>query len=57
MSPVFLNLSDVLRIHRDQIKRYGGKPGIRDLGLLRSALAMPAAGFGCRLPHPASYTG
>ncbi len=45
MSPVFLNLSEVLRIHRDQIERYGGNPGVRDIGLLQSALAMPAAGF------------
>lgn len=39
------------RIHRDQIERYGGEPGIRDLGSLRSALAMPAAGFGGRYLH------
>ena len=51
MSPVFLNLSEVLRIHRDQIERYGGEPGTRDLGLLQSALAMPAAGFGGRFLH------
>ena len=48
MSPVFLNLSEVFRIHRDQIERYGGEPGIRELGLLQSAVAMPAAGFGGR---------
>ncbi len=51
MSPVFLNLSEVLRIHRDQIERYGGEPGIRELGLLQSALAMPAAGFRGRFLH------
>jgi len=51
MSPVFLNLAEVLEIHRDQIERYGGQPGIRDLGLLQSALAMPAAGFGGRYLH------
>ena len=51
MSPIFLNLSEVLRIHRDQIERYGGEPGIRDLGLLQSALAMLAAGFGGRFLH------
>ncbi len=38
MSPVFLDLSEVLRIHRDQIERYGGEPSIRDLGLLQSAI-------------------
>ena len=51
MSPVFLNLSEVLHIHRDQIERYGGQPGIRDLGLLHSAVSMPAAGFGDRFLH------
>jgi len=48
MAPDFLSLAEVLEIHRDQIERYGGKAGIRDLGLLQSALAMPAAGFGGR---------
>ncbi len=51
MSPVFLNLSEVLHIHRDQIERYGGQPGIRDLGLLQSAVSMPAGGFGDRFLH------
>ncbi len=51
MSPLFLNLSEVLEIHRDQIEQYGGERGVRDLGLLRSALAMPAAGLGDRYLH------
>ena len=49
--PVILTLGEVIEIHRDQIERYGGDPGIRDLGLLQSALAMPAAGFGGRYLH------
>ncbi len=44
MNPVFLELSEVLEIHNDQIQRYGGSAGIRDLGLLQSAIAMPGAG-------------
>jgi death on curing protein len=44
--PIFLTLGEVIEIHRDQIERYGGDPGLRDLGLLQSAMAMPAAGFG-----------
>jgi len=44
MGPTFLGLDEVLEIHRDQIERYGGSLGIRDLGLLESALAMPRAG-------------
>ena len=41
----FLTLEEVLAIHRDQIRRYGGLEGIRDPGLLGSALAMPMAQF------------
>ncbi|MBF8304576.1 MAG: doc [Dehalococcoidia bacterium] len=44
--PVFLGLDEVIEIHNDQIKRYGGLPGIRDIDLLKSAIAMPAIGFG-----------
>jgi death-on-curing protein len=44
--PIFLTLAEVLEIHQDQIRRYGGHPGIRDLDLLKSALAMPRAGMG-----------
>ena len=49
--PVFLTLGEVIEIHRDQIERYGGDPGLRDLGLLQSAMAMAAAGFGGRYLH------
>jgi len=55
MDPVFLGLGDVLLIHRDQIERYGGDPGVRDIGLLQSALAMPQAGFGGRFLHNDIY--
>jgi len=55
MDPTFLSLAEVLEIHRDQIKRYGGDPGIRDLGLLQSALAMPGAGFGGGFLHGDLY--
>jgi death on curing protein len=51
MSIAFLSLAEVLEIHRDQIVRYGGEPGTRDLGLLESALAVPAATFGGRFLH------
>ena len=47
----FLSVADVLTIHRDQIERYGGECGIRDLGLLESALAMPQAGAGGKRFH------
>lgn len=46
MDPLFLDLEEVLAIHTDQIERYGGRLGVRDLGALQSAIAMPAAGIG-----------
>jgi death-on-curing protein len=51
MEPVFLGLEEALEIHRDQIERYGGTAGIRDMGLLQSALAMPGAGSGGQYFH------
>ena len=51
MTPVFLSLAEAVEIHRDQIERYGGQAGSRDLGLLQSALAMPGAGFGGKYLH------
>lgn len=45
MEPRFLDLAEVLEIHVDQIERYGGAAGIRDLPLLLSALSMPEAGI------------
>jgi len=51
VGPTFLGLADVVRIHVDQIERYGGRAGIRDLGLLQSALAMPRASFGGEWLH------
>lgn len=48
--PRFLTLDEVLELHDDQIQRYGGSSGVRDLGLLESALAMPQqTAFGQRL--------
>jgi len=41
---LFLTLEEVLEIHGDQVERYGGAPGIRDMELLQSALAMPSTG-------------
>lgn len=41
----FLTLDDVLRIYEDQMKRYGGRPGLRDANALLSAIAMPQATF------------
>jgi death-on-curing protein len=51
VDPTFLTLDEVVAIHRDQIERYGGSPGVRDWGLLKSAIALPAATFGGQYLH------
>lgn len=48
----FLNLGEILEIHRDQLARYGGASGLRDLNLLKSAVAMPQAAFDGEFLHP-----
>jgi len=47
----FLSLQDVLLAHMDQISRYGGDPGVRDVSLLESAIAQPQATFGGTFLH------
>lgn len=42
---VFLTLDEILSIHADQIRQYGGASGIRDLSLLSSAMAMAETTF------------
>lgn len=37
----FLAAEEVVAIHEDQLRRYGGAPGFRDLGLLESAVLAP----------------
>lgn len=53
--PVFLGLDDLIAIHHDQINRYGGPAGIRDIELLKSAIAMPVASFGGEYLHNNLY--
>jgi death on curing protein len=49
--PQFISVEDVIDIHADQIERYGGSLGVRDVELLRSAIGMPEAGFGDQYLH------
>jgi death-on-curing protein len=53
--PQFIQLNWVLQIHESQIELFGGSSGIRDLGLLESALAMPQASFGEKFLHADIY--
>ncbi len=41
----FLSLDEVLAIHERMIEAFGGAPGIRDRGLLESALYRPQSGY------------
>jgi death on curing protein len=51
VQPVFLTLEEILAIHHDRIRKYGGSFGLRDLGLLESAIGSVAATFGGRFLH------
>lgn len=42
----YLTVKDVLLLHNLAIDASGGSHGLRDLGLLESAVARPQAGFG-----------
>ncbi len=48
----FLTLSEVVSLHQRLIAQSGGSAGIRDVGLLESALAQPRATFGGADLHP-----
>jgi death on curing protein len=54
-TPRFLTLSEVLTILRDQIARYGGDFGVRDVGLVSSAIAVPQATFEGKHLHANLY--
>lgn len=41
----FLSVDEVLAIRQALLDRFGGPPGVRDLGLLESALHRPATGY------------
>jgi death-on-curing protein len=45
VDPLFLTLEEVLAIHEDRIRKYGGTFGVRDLGLLQSAIGTVEATF------------
>jgi death-on-curing protein len=44
-SYVYLTLDDTLWIHEQQLAAYGGATGVRDLGLIESALLRPQTGY------------
>ena len=56
MSPLFLTVEDVLELHALQRARYGGPPGVRERGLLESAIAQPRATFSGEFIHAAPWS-
>jgi len=42
---IYLTLAEVLIIHDELLRLDGGLPGIRDLGLIESAISQPQANF------------
>ena len=50
--PIFLSVEDVIFLHDEELARFGGAAGIRDLGLLASAVGTPQASFGGEFLHP-----
>jgi death-on-curing protein len=51
MTMDFLGVEDILELHADQVALYGGEHGVRDLGLLESAVAQPQAMFSGNYLH------
>ena len=50
----YLSLDDALQLHRYLIRDFGGAAGVRDLGLIESALLRPQTGYYADLIEEAS---
>lgn len=50
----YVTTADALFFHKHLIERYGGAPGIRDVGALESALHRPQTGYYDTLIHEAA---
>ena len=53
-SVLFLSVDEVLAIHEALVDRFGGPAGVRDPGLLESALYRPQTGYYPSLPEMAA---
>jgi death on curing protein len=53
--PIFLTIGDVLALHIDQIREFGGSEGLRDRGGLESAVAQASAMYGGKYLHPGLF--
>lgn len=52
---IFLTVEQVIQIHDDLVNQYGGLHGIRDMGLLISAIEMPKASMFGEYLHESIY--
>jgi len=50
----YVTTADALFFHKQLIERYGGAPGIRDVGALESALHRPQTGYYDTVVHEAA---
>ena len=48
-------LEDILNLHKYSIQKYGGSEGLRDSGLLESAIARPFQTFGGEDLYPSVF--
>ncbi|MGH7868247.1 MAG: hypothetical protein ACREP9_11650 [Candidatus Dormibacteraceae bacterium] len=48
---LLVNLEELMFMHSAMVDRYGGSIGVRDQGLLESALARPLSSFGGQPLH------
>jgi death-on-curing protein len=53
---VFLDVDDVIELHAAQLDVFGGGAGLRDRGLLESAIAQPQASFGDQYAHDGLFS-
>lgn len=51
LEPDFLSVEEVLSLHVEQLDRFGGSAGVREEGLLESAVMTPQASFGGEYVH------
>lgn len=49
---IYLTVDQVTVLHAEGIRRHGGSPGVRDPGLVDSAVAQPKAAFGGQDLYP-----
>jgi death-on-curing protein len=53
--PILLTIDEILGIHEDRIRKYGGSSGVRDVGLLQSAIGNVEATFDGQFLHETLY--